>query len=251
MNKNNNIGVGVVTSSNLVDRYTACKNTWINDFSKVYLFGGNGGDASLIPIKEAGENYNSHFLKQQLGLKYMFEDDDSLDWYCVTSCDAILFRNSTENELKNYDPNSDLVICQPCGYWTHIPFLHEVSEESESTFRAIAGGAGFFISNSLMRKCYKIIDEFNNHWSEISGGVYPFSDVAIAYMIKKYFNIELTSCPYILSQPPNHYEGAINGDENAKWYVDHPIPLSECLKRPLSFHYIKPEQMNEIYQKYK
>ena len=93
------IGIGVVTSSNLKNRYNACKNTWLKDFENTYLFGGNGNDPSLINIVEAGEDYNSHFLKQQLGLKYMYNDNDSYDWYCMTSCDAILFKDSTIREL--------------------------------------------------------------------------------------------------------------------------------------------------------
>jgi hypothetical protein len=81
MMENQNIAVGVVTSSNLKERYTACKQTWLKDFENTFLFGGNGNDSSLINFSEAGEDYNSHFLKQQLGLKYMYEHNNSYDWY--------------------------------------------------------------------------------------------------------------------------------------------------------------------------
>jgi hypothetical protein len=40
-------------------------------------------------------------------------------------------------------------------------------------------------------------------------------------------------------------------NENAKWYLDYPISLQDCLKKPMSFHYIRPNQMKEIYEKYK
>ena len=75
---NDNLGIGVVTSINLKERYTACKNLWLKDFDNTYLFGGNGNDENLISIHSAGEDYNSHFLKQQFGLKHMYEDNHFL-----------------------------------------------------------------------------------------------------------------------------------------------------------------------------
>jgi hypothetical protein len=248
-NNVDNIAVGVVTSSNLKERYSACQQTWLKDFNNTFLFGGNGNDSSLINFIEAGEDYNSHFLKQQLGLKYMYEHNDSYDWYCMTSCDAILFKENTLSEIYKYDHNTDFLLAQPCGFWSDNP-IREVSE-SESTFRAISGGGGFFISNSLMKKTYEKIDQFNLHWRSVSGSNYPYSDVAISYMLKKYFNIDYTFIPQLLSQSPKHYEGAIQGDINAQWYVDYPISLSECLKKPMSFHYIKPNEMQSVYEKYK
>ena len=32
-----NLGIGIVTSINLKERYTACKNTWVNDFKNVFF----------------------------------------------------------------------------------------------------------------------------------------------------------------------------------------------------------------------
>jgi hypothetical protein len=246
------IGIGVVTSSNLKKRYNVCKNTWLKDFENTYLFGGNGNDPSLINITEAGEDYRSHFLKQQLGLKYMYDDNDSLNWYCMTSCDAILFKDSTIRELSKYDHNEDIVLCQPGGVWSSNPIgeIHG-GDLVDDKFRAIAGGGGFFISNSLMKKCYPIIDNFNKHWSDVSGNCYPYSDVAFAYMINKYFNIKVTHLYYILGQPPSHYESAIIGNSDTKWYTNYEISLSDCLKTPMSFHYIKPDQMEDVYEKYK
>jgi len=74
-----NIGVGVVTSTRLKERYMACKNTWSKDFQNVFFFGGYLQDDNLISISQAGEDYNSHFLKQQLGFKYMFEKNPNFD----------------------------------------------------------------------------------------------------------------------------------------------------------------------------
>ncbi len=249
-----NLGIGIVTSINLKERYTACKKTWTSDFKNVFFFGGNIPDDNLISIREAGEDYNSHFLKQQLGFKYMFESNSNFDWYCMTSCDAMLFKKSTMEHIYKFDHNEDLLLAQSCGTWTDTPYFHEINgsfNNNQNTFTAIAGGAGFFVSNSLMKKCYNIIDEFNEHWIKISGRNYPYSDVAFAYMVYKYFKIKVTDMPLLLSQNPAHYEGAISGDENSKWYVNYTIPLIDVLKNPMSFHYIKPHEMLDVYNKYK
>ena len=183
----------------------------------------------------------------------MYNDNDSYDWYCMTSCDAILFKDSTIRELSKYNKNEDIVLCQPGGVWSYNPIreVHGGDLVGDDRFRAIAGGGGFFISNSLMKKCYPIIDDFNKHWSTISGNYYPYSDVAFSYMINKYFNIKLTHLYYILSQSPSHYESAIIGNSDTKWYQNYEISLSDCLKTPMSFHYIKPDQMEYVYKKYK
>ena len=249
---NDNLGIGIMTSINLKKRYTACKDTWIKDFDNVYLFGGNLPDENLISIPETGEDWSSSFLKQQLGLKYMYEDNPNYDWYSISGCDTILFKDRVINELSKYQ--GDFFISQSCGLWTDYPKIHEINKNQSNygvIFRSIAGGASFFISNSLMCKCYNIIDEFNKKWTDVSGSVYGCSDVALAYMIKLYFNIDVTNSYYMCSQSPEHYEGAANGDENSKWYLNYPVSLLEILKNPISLHYIKPEKMNEIYQKYK
>jgi len=248
---NDNLAIGVVTSTNLIERYSACKKTWSKDFSNVFFFGGNIPDENLICIPEAGEDYHSHFLKQQLGFKYMYETNPNFDWYCMTSCDAMLFKEKTLEEIYKYNRDEDLLLGQPCGTWTDIPSLHEISERTTNSFKALAGGGGFFVSNSLMKKCYDKIDEFNQFWQQTSGHNYPYSDVAFAYMIYKYFKIEVVHIPYILSQNPEHYEEAILGGESAKGYTNFPIPLKEALESPMSFHYISPDRMNLVYQKYK
>lgn len=246
-----NLAIGVVTSVNLKERYNSCMNTWSKDFDNVFFFGGNIFDENLIQIKEAGEDYHSHFLKQQLGFKYMYESNTNFDWYCMTSCDAMLFKDKTMIELSKFNHKEDLLLGQPCGNWIDTPFLHEVGESTTDSFKALAGGGGFFVSNSLMKKCYDKIDEFNEFWTKTSGHNYPYSDVAFAYMVYKYFKIEVIHVPYILSQSPEHYEDAISGGEGAKWYINFPIPLKDALESPMSFHYIKPDKMESVYQKYK
>lgn len=249
---NDNLGIGVMSSVNFKERYTACKTTWLKDFDNTFIFGGHDSsklDDNLISIQNAGEDWPSCFLKQQLGLKHMFETNSEFDWYCIVGCDNVMFKTKVLEELSKYDRNTDLFFSQPCGLWSDTPYLREIYnlEDGIMTFRAVAGGAGFFISNSLMKKCYPIIDEFNELWSNISGSNYGCADVGISYMIKKYFNIEMTHILSMLSQSPEHYL-----DESSHfWYKNYITPVTELIKDPMSLHYIKPTRMKEIYESFK
>jgi hypothetical protein len=148
---NDNLGIGVMSSVNFKERYTACKLTWLKDFNNTYIFGGNNAnqvDSNLLSIESAGEDWESCFLKQQLGLKHMYEDNPNYDWYSISGCDNILFKDRLLKELSNYNPNDDFLISQLCGVWTLVPYLHECGGvENDNSFRSIAGGASFFISN--------------------------------------------------------------------------------------------------------
>lgn len=256
---NDNLGIGIMSSVNFKDRYTACKLTWLKDFDNSYIFGGHNAnevDNNLISIEGAGENWESCFLKQQLGLKHMYDDNPNYDWYSISGCDNILFKDKLLKELSNYNSNDDLLISQKCGIWTVTPYLHECGVENDNSFYSIAGGASFFISNSLMKKCYTVIDEFNEYWNDISkspiGRFYGCADVALALMINKYFNIRVTENKYMLSQNVSHYEDVIHNENSTdrKWYPNWKS-LSEIISNPVSLHYIKPFEMEEIYKKYK
>ena len=251
---NDNLGIGVMSSVNFKDRYTACKLTWLKDFDNTYIFGGhksNEVDDNLISIENAGEDWESCFLKQQLGLKHMYEDNPNYEWYSISGCDNVLFKDKLLKELSKYNSNDDLLISQKCGIWTIIPYLHECGVESDNSFYSIAGGASFFISNSLMKKCYPLIDEFNQYWKEISGFSYGCADVAIALMVKKLGFVPIEN-EYMFSQNPSHYEDVINNEysPDRKWYSNWK-ELSNKISNPVSFHYIKPFEMKEIYEKYK
>lgn len=261
--KKDNLGIGVMSSINFKDRYESCKQTWLKDFDNTFIFGGHGSntiDSNLISISNAGEDWQSCFLKQQIGLKHMYECNPNFDWYSISGCDNIIFKERVISELSKYSPNDDFFISEPCGIWSVNPTLHQITSLSyesyklnENNFQAIAGGASFFISNSLMKKCYQIIDEFNIYWEKIAiGYYYGCADVAISLMIKKYFNISAISNPFMFSQNPSFYEKLIS-DKNSsdrQYYVNIP-EIQENIKTPISLHYVKPVEMKSIYDKYK
>ena len=233
---NDNLGIGIMTSINLKDRYMACKNSWLSDFNNIFLFGGDTEDNNLIRLKNVGEDYSSCFLKQQLGLKYIYEKNNNYDWYCMVGCDTILYKNNIIKELKNFDRDKDL-------------FLGQTNNNmivNNTNILTIAGGGGFFISNSLMRKIYPKILEFNHIWKNLSDSnklpvPYAIADIAIAYMIKLYFNIDAIHISGMYSQNPIKYTKNNN-------YCNLNIEDIKKLNCPLSYHYIKPNEMNYIYK---
>jgi len=236
---NDNLAIGIMTSINLKERYMACESTWTKNFDNVFFFGGNQKDEKLITLESVGEDYSSAFLKQQLGLKYMFECDNNFDWFSMNGCDHILFKKNVQAELLKYDKNVDIFLGQTNGYMN----------VNETKMMTVAGGGSYFISNSLMKKIYPKILEFNNLWYNLSKShllpvPYGTADIAITYMIKLYFNIDVIHVAGMFSQHPNSYN-----DQNN--YLDIKLEDKERLNSPLSFHYIKPNEMQIIYDRYK
>lgn len=225
----NKISIGIVTSPNLKERYSACQNTWAKDFEHIYFFGGDlCDDKELIRVPGASEDYNSYFPKQQFALRYMFEKNPTDNFYCVIGCDHILFKDNIINHLEQFDSNIDNIFCQTYNRFENMNGLR---------FEIFAGGGGFFITNSLMKKIYNILDEFNEEWlnsyqnGRLVESCYACGDVAISYLVKKYFNINLSHVDGMYSQSPGFYPNLVNN--------------------PLSFHYIQPNEMKSVYEKFK
>lgn len=232
--------MGVMTSYKLKNRYMACKNTWTKDFDNVFFFGGDSHDDNLIRLKGVGEDYNSAFMKQQDGLKYMFEKNNEFDWFSMNGCDHILFKKNVIEALKDYDRNEDLLFGEV--------YKTMVIDGTETVI--FAGGGSFFVSNSLMRKMYPIINEFNLLWKRVTSEVptnvsYAYADVSMAFMAKRYFNIDATHMSGMFSQHPSFYDISKNFGN----YLSDDDILR--LKNPISFHYIKPHEMGDVYNKYK
>lgn len=222
------VSIGVVTSINLKDRYTSCQSSWGKDFDHIYYFGGNNVEnTNLIRVPDANEDYNSFFPKQQYALKFMYEKNPEDDWYCVVGCDHVLFKDSISSFLRKQDSSIDTIFCETYNRFEKLDGLD---------FEVFAGGAGFFLSNSAMKKIYPFIDQFNKEWLDmyINGKLvescYACGDIAISYMVKKFLNLKLTHGDGMYSQSPSFY--------------------SKLIDKPLTFHYIKSYEMESIYKNF-
>jgi hypothetical protein len=230
------VSIGIMTAPTLFLRYRACIKTWVQDFDYIYLFGGYQSKNELISLGNIGENYKSAFLKQQLGLRFMYRNNPNLDWYSIVGCDTLLFKDRLIAELSNFDADQDLFLGS---------YYNDYSIDSIS-FTSIHGGPGFYISNSLMKKIIPIIDKFNIEWynksqsGKLNGIDYSQSDLALSFMIKKYFNIDFTSIPLLFGDV-SIFDDLVAKKNNFISQEDFPVGL----------HYVKASRMDYYYQKYK
>jgi hypothetical protein len=236
MNNEATISVGIMTAPSLFLRYRECIKTWVQDFDYIYMFGGYKSKDELISLGNIGENYKSAFLKQQLGLKFMYRNNPNLDWYSIVGCDTILFKERLVAELSKLNASQDLFVGT---------YYNDYSIENIN-FTSIHGGPGFYLSNSLMKKVFPIIDEFNIEWynksqsGNLNGIDYSQSDLAISFMIKKYFNINFTPMSLLFGDVKNFDEIVLKND----------CTISNEDK-PIALHYVKASRMDDYYQKYK
>lgn len=235
MKKEISVAIGIMTAPVLEKRYTACIKTWVQDFNHIYLFGGYASQNELISLGNIGEDYKSAFLKQQLGLKYMYNNNPNADWYSIVGCDTIVFKDRLIAELSKFDSTQDLFV----GTYYKPYSIDDID------FVSLHGGPGFYLSNSLMKKIMAIMDDFNIYWynksqtGELSNVDYSSSDTALSYMVKKYFNIDFTPIRLLFGDV-----AALNEWESQQV---HPV-LDE--NKPIALHYIKAERIAEYYQKY-
>jgi hypothetical protein len=82
---------------------------------------------------------------------------------------------------------------------------------------------------------------------QVERWVYGCADVALAYMIKKYFNVDVTHILNMTGQSPQH----LMDPKNWGGFKNFGITALEVLKSPISLHYIKYSDMSDIYEKYK
>jgi len=222
------IAIGVMTSVNLKHRYTACMNTWGKDFDHVYYFGGVESGSDIIKLENVGEDYRSALEKQFLGLKYMYEQPENHQWFFICGCDTFLYKDNLVEMISQFDPNEELFIGGHCGSFRNLYRFQTDCDLFPS------GGGGFFISRKLMDKIYGKIDSFIQEWFSIClthfSGVHPAAgDVAITYFLWKHFGIKVTVVEGFYGLQPENY--------------------SYIVPKPLTFHYISPQQMHQLYEK--
>ena len=230
------ISVGIMTAPSLFLRYRECIKTWVQDFEYIYMFGGFKSSDELISLGNIGENYKSAFLKQQMGLRFMYKLNPNSDWYSIVGCDTILFKERLAAELSKFNPCEDYFIGT---------YYNEFSIETIK-FTSIHGGPGFYLSNSLMKKIIPMIDEFNIEWynksqsGNLNGIDYSQSDLALSFMVKKYFNINFTQIPLLF------------GDVSIFDELESKNGFSNLVEeKPIGLHYVKASRMNYYYQRYK
>jgi hypothetical protein len=219
------LSVGIMSSYRLEKATIECQNSWLKYFETYFIFVGFKKMKGAISLGRIGEDWTSAFLKQQLGLKYMFNNDKSYNWYSILGTDNILYKERIEQALSSFNHDQKYFIGTR---------LKELTIDGIN-FDCLAGGGGFFISNGLMREIFEFLDDFNVIWYNLYKSRrinYPYgaSDIALSFMLKKYFDCNLQR---------------IDG-----LYTSHPRDYDFEIKKPITLHYIKPYEMSDVFKKY-
>jgi hypothetical protein len=215
------IAVLVFTSAlYLHERALSVHNTWLRNFKKGYLIGGYYYDPKLKMIalgEDVGEDYQSATKKQFLGLIRLLDLFPEAKWFYITGCDAYVFADNLVQLLEPFDPARDYFIGGHCG---------EVYINNEKLIYP-GGGPGFALSNALAHKIRNRIPAFVEEWERTQTTLKPACDVALAYLLKRDFDIHVTyregfyyGHPY--DYPRNTYKDGEGNDIN-KEVIDHPI----------------------------
>lgn len=236
------ISIGVMSCYKFKDRYDAIKETWGKDFDRIFYFGGcESNPNELIPFNYP-EKYSSILYIQHDIYKYLYEQNNDSDWYCVINDDAILFKENLEFILSQYDRNEDLYLGTSNYKSEALPFSRYVKDKNSplAGLYYASGGPGFYISNSLMKKIYDLNEKMLSLWIIDSNKFFnnldkQCIDAGLGYQLYKLLNIrtvDINTEDYRLyTQPPS-------------FYIKHEWRL--C-KNPMGFHYILPDQMRKLY----
>lgn len=188
------------------DRYYNIIDTWAKN--QHYIFCSDHDDESSNVWKVSdNSDYNSGQEKQINTIKYLPIKLQNFDWYFFCDNDTFVNTKKLYEEIKNINP--DEILCQSINTWP-----------PDTTMYYPSGGAGFLISNKIMKFLHNNIEYNNVIWGDVSLGL----------NLKKY-NISIKHSELLKSQPPEYYNISL---DNIHKYI--------------SFHYIKDKIfMNDLY----
>lgn len=157
--------------------------TWYQDALDHHLlirfYVGNQTDSKypLTPLPGVGEDYQSAFLKQFLGLKDLYQEDP--DFLLVVGTDNYVVLSRLLQDLEQWNPDDPLYLG---GHG-----LYRQLDQKAIYFHS--GAAGFILSRGGMKKILPHLDHFSDRWREIcqrNNSLYllPAGDVALGYLVQ-------------------------------------------------------------------
>lgn len=140
-----------------------------------------------IYLKNIKNDYASAAYKQNLGLKYIYENYDA-DFVYTCGTDTYINIENLKKYMNEFNKNNNL----------YIGGHGDIRQIGNLNIFFHSGGSGFIISNHLLKKIYPILYNIQDTWRNICN-VYDViylidaCDVQIAYYIHKYNPIYITS----------------------------------------------------------
>lgn len=209
------------------------RNTWGKHIDYIVLGDPSQRGDNFLSYPEVVENdYNSVWIKY---LAFFKRHDFTKDWYLFCDDDTFVDVNKIKNLLSKYDPRKNICIFSKCVlnkdgtdmYGNQTGFLMNTIKGEEAFLPVIhpAGGAGFILS----KKTVELIKGYLKNNSKI-GYCYK-ADVAFAFWINKVYP-EYIHNDMLFGNNPKHYNHT-----------------KEDIKNSITYHYVSPELMYELYNK--
>jgi hypothetical protein len=181
-----NIRIGIcVFACATIEKYKLeilkINETWrkqLDDTCKIQFFLGEEQTdlegPEYIYLKGIDNSYESAALKQNLGIKYMYNYYD-FDFLFVCGSDTYINIPNLFNLLKNHTRDENVYI----GGHGDTRIIEDVNYYFHS------GGPGFILTNSSVKMIYNELETMHLNWKQICKDetLYPACDVAIAYYL--------------------------------------------------------------------
>jgi hypothetical protein len=136
-----------------------------------------------IYLKDVKNDYNSASYKQNLGLKYIYENYNA-DFVFTCGTDTYINIDNLLLYISQFDKNTKL----------YIGGHGEYRMVGDDNIYFHSGGAGFILSNSVLSELYSQLYNIQNEWTTVCSKNYveyliKACDVLIGYYVSKIVNI--------------------------------------------------------------
>jgi len=87
-------------------RAKACRETWLRDYEKFYIFGDTPDESvPITSIPGSGEDWNSHRAKRYKGMELALRECPDTRWFFYVACDNFIFNNTLRAFVDYLDAN--------------------------------------------------------------------------------------------------------------------------------------------------
>ncbi|CAF3300320.1 unnamed protein product, partial [Rotaria sp. Silwood2] len=207
-------------------RALATRDTWLSRVTHKYFFSSTPYPSLPVTVIEgAGENYMSNMKKLYKGLKIAYkEHNQTAKFYFLAGCDTFVNVPHLLKRLDEFNHTKALVIG---GHPFNYPCFRKKTQTIEGV-QYPSGGAGFFLSATLMEMMYPKIEQFfQDEWPTEKS---PYNDVAV--------NCLAASLGVKASLVPGFW--ADNPQQTLK---QNGIKRLHADSEPNTFHYVPPTSM--------
>lgn len=189
-------------------------------------------DEKYIYIKNVGNDYASASYKQNLGLKYIYENYNA-EFVFTCGSDTYVNIDKMLEYINHFDSSKNLYIGGDGAY-------RQVGYENVYYH---SGGSGFIISKPVLKVLYPILQTLQNEWINICNQnnvqyLIVACDVLVGYIVKRIENIEIIES-----------QNAFKGWCNYKGYANNTIVC--CVDKIniseiISCHYMTLQDFDEF-----